>query len=133
MLDEDHRVVVVDGSQQQSLGVIGVGGHDHLQARHMHEPVLKALGVLGGGAGSRPARHPQDERHGGLAAEHEAHLGRLQDQLLHRERDEVHELDLADGPHAGERRADARPGDGRLGDGRVADALRPELSTKPGC
>ena len=40
--------------------------------------------------------------------------------------DEVHELELGDGAHAGERRSEGRAHDGGLGDGRVDDALGAE-------
>jgi hypothetical protein len=41
--------------------------------------------------------------------------------------DEVHELELGDGPHAGERCAKRRANDGRLSDGRIDDALRAKV------
>jgi hypothetical protein len=48
----------------------------------------------------------------------------LQYELLHTDRDEVHELDFTDGAHPGQRRADARAGDARLADRRVDHAVR---------
>src|SRR6266436_1872350 len=45
--------------------------------------------------------------------------------------DEVHELEFADGAHAGERRSEGRAYDGGLGDGRVDDALGTEAVDEP--
>ena len=50
----------------------------------------------------------------GLAARHEAQLGRVIDDLIHGDGDEVHQHDLRHRPHAGERRADRRADDGLL-------------------
>jgi hypothetical protein len=46
VLEEDHRVVVADRGDQQALGVVGRGGRDHHEARHVGEPGLQALAVL---------------------------------------------------------------------------------------
>ncbi len=127
MLDEDDRVGVFDGRQQQALHVIGGGGHDDFQAGDVDEPRFQAFGVLGGRACAGAGGRAQHHWHLRLAAEHEAHLRALQDELLHRQRNEIHKLDLGHWPHAGRRCADGRPGNNRFGDGRVADALRAEL------
>ena len=97
----------------------GVDGLHDLQAGDVAEPGLEALAVLGGGAGAGAGGHPHDQRHRGLAAEHVAQLGRLVDDLLHRERGEVGELELEDRPQAGQRRADGDAGAAELGDRRV--------------
>ena len=55
--EEDHRIVVLDGRDQQPLGVIGRGGNHRLQARDMGEDRFRALAV-------------------GLAAEDAAAIGR---------------------------------------------------------
>ena len=68
----------------------------------MAEPGLEALAVLrrrtGAGAGGKAHHHGNRN----LAAQHEAHLRRLVDDLLHGERGEVGKLELEDRPHAGE-------------------------------
>ena len=48
------------------------------------------------------------------------------DDLVKSAADEVHELELGDGTHAGERCAKGRTHDGGLGDGRVDNAFRAE-------
>src|ERR1700693_6235245 len=44
--------------------------------------------------------------------------------------DEVHELELGDGTHAGERRSEGRAYDGGLGDGRIDDTFGAEAVDK---
>src|SRR6202030_2074096 len=44
-LEEHHRIVVLDRADQQALGVVGVGGHDDLDAAHVSENALRALRV----------------------------------------------------------------------------------------
>ena len=126
MLEDDHRVGVLERRQQQPLGVGGRRGLHHLEAGDVAEPGLEALAVLGGGAGAGARRHPHHQRHRGLAAEHVAQLRRLVDDLLHRERGEVGELELEDRAQAGQRRADRDAGAAELGDRRVHHPVRAE-------
>ena len=126
MLEDDHRVGILERGEQQALGVGGRRRLHHLQPRDVAEPGLEALAVLGGGAGARARGHAHDQRHRGLAAEHVAQLRRLVDDLLHRERREVRELELEDRPQAGQRRADRDAGAAELGDRRVDDPVGAE-------
>ena len=59
----------------------------------------------------------------GRAAGHEGHLGRLVEQLVEADADEVEVHQLDHRVHAGHGRADADAHDRRLGDRRVADAI----------
>ncbi len=126
VLEDQHRVRIVDRREQQALGVVRRRRLHDLEARHVREPRFEALAVLRRGAGARAARQPHDHRHARLAAEHEADLRRLVDDLLHRQRDEIRELDLEHRPHAGQRGADRRAGDAQLADRRVDHALAAE-------
>jgi hypothetical protein len=63
----------------------------------------------------------------GLAAGHEAQLRRMVDDLVHRHGDEVHQHDLGDRAHAGQRGADRRTDDRLLRDRRRAHACAAEL------
>ena len=53
VLEHDDRVGVVDRGEQQALGIGRRGRHDDLESRHVGEPCLQALRVLGGGTGAR--------------------------------------------------------------------------------
>ena len=59
-------------------------------------------------------------------------LGRLVDELVERERHEVHEHDLDDWANAGLRGSDRNAADRGLADRRVADTLGAELLREPG-
>src|SRR2546426_12658670 len=76
-------------------------------------------------------RSADHERHRGPAAEHVAELRRLVDELVHREGDEVEDLDLDDGPEPGDRRAHAGAHERRLRDRRVAHAVLAEALAEP--
>ena len=53
VLEEDHRVVVADGLDEQALGVVGRRGHDDLQPRDVGEDRVQRLRVLRGRADAR--------------------------------------------------------------------------------
>ena len=131
VLDEDDRVRVGDRGREQAGGIGRGARHHHLQPGHVRQPGLEALRVLRAAALARAALRPQHERHRQLAAGHEVRLRRLVDELVERERDEVDEHDLDDGPQARLRGADRDPADRGLADRRVADALGAELLGEP--
>ena len=56
VLEDHHRIGIVDGGEQQALGVMRRGRLHHLQARHMGEPGFERLAVLGRGAGAGARR-----------------------------------------------------------------------------
>src|SRR5581483_2882734 len=68
------------------------------------------------------------EPHLCAATGHEGQLGRLVEQLVEADADEVEVHDLDDGAHAGHRRADAEADDRRLRDRCIADALTEALA-----
>ena len=124
---EDHDGIGIgDCGKQHALGIMRRGRLDHLQARHMGEPRLQALAMLGGSAraGARRKAHDQWDRH--LATQHEAHLCRLVDDLLHGKRREIGELEFENRPHAGHGGAHGNAGAAQLGNRHVDDAIGSE-------
>ena len=95
VLEEDDRVRVVDRGPEQAAHVLGRGGEDDLQPRDVDEPGLELLGVLRSGRPAGAALRADRQRHLDLPAGHRPVLGRLVDELLHRDGEEVlvHDLD----------------------------------------
>jgi hypothetical protein len=91
------------------------------------EPRLELLRVLRARAPAGAALCPHRQRNLELAARHVAVLGRLVDDLLGRQRQEVLVHHLDDRPHPLHRRADARADERHLRDRGVAHPRRPEL------
>ena len=83
VLDEHNRVVVADGSLEQSLGIVGSAGHDDIDAGKVGPQRLETLGVVGSDAPPRASLGPDHHGHGSLAAKHEAVLGPLVGDLVH--------------------------------------------------
>jgi len=124
VLDENYRVVVINGGQQQTFGVVGVAGHDDLQTGDVHEPVFVTAAVLRRVPGTRSPRQPHHHGNAGLPAEHVTRFGRLQNKLLHTQRDEVAELHIANGTHPRQCRAHTRTSDSGLRNGRINHPMR---------
>ena len=97
----------------------------------MAEPGLELLGVLRARRPARAALGADRDRHRHLPAGHVPVLGRLVDDLLGSEREEVLVHHLGDRPHPLDRGADRRADEGHLRDRRVADALGAELVEHP--
>src|SRR5258708_38306313 len=76
-------------------------------------------------------RHPHDQWHPGLAAEHVVDVSGAVDDLVERQQREVDRHQLEDGAQSGHRRPHADTDDRVLGDRRVADALLAELLEQP--
>ena len=92
----------------------------------MSEPRLKALAVLGCSTRARTGGEAHDDRHRNLAAQHEAHLRGLVDDLLHGEGGEIRELELEDRPHSGDGCANGDACTAELGDRHVDHPLGAE-------
>jgi hypothetical protein len=131
VLEEDDWIVLVDGAPEEAAHVLGCGREDDLEPRHVHEPRLELLGMLGARRPTGASLRADREGHLDLAARHVPVLGGLADDLLHRQGREVLVHDLDDRAHAGDRGPDARADDGHLGDRRIAHALGPELLEHP--
>ena len=123
--------MVDERGAQEAVGVRRVRGHGDLDPGDVHEPRLEALRVL------RPHAHPGDdrradhERHGELAAREVVQLRGLVEDLVHRDADEVEELDLAHCADAGDREADGVADRARLAERRVADPLLAVVLVEP--
>ena len=120
VLHHDHRIGIVDGGAHQPIGIGDAGRAHHLQARDMREPRLQALRMLWPGGNAAAMRQAHHHRHAALATEHEARLGRLIDDGIHRNGDEIHEHDFDHRPQPGHRRAHGGTDDGGFRDRRVA-------------
>ncbi len=131
VLEEDHRVVVVDRRPEEPAGVGRAGREHDLEPRDVHEPRLELLCVLRARRPAGAALRPDRQRHLQLPAGHVPELGRLVHDLLERERQEVLVHDLDDRAHALHRGADARADDRHLGDRGVANPLGAELLDEP--
>ena len=127
VLEEDHRVRVADRGLQQALGVGGVVGRDHLQARHVGVPAGIVLAVLGRDARGRAVGAAEHDRAVHLAAGHVERLGGRIDDLVDGLHGEVEGHELDDRLQARHGRADAEAGEAVLGDRRVDHPLVAEL------
>jgi hypothetical protein len=131
VFEEDHGIVVADGLDQQSLGLVGGGRDDDLQAGNMGEYGVQTLAVLAGGAEAGAVHGAYHQRRGRLAAEHVAELGRLIEDLVEADAHEVHEHQFGHGAQTGRRRAGRRPDEGAFGDRRVEHAVAAERRRQP--
>ncbi len=120
-LDEDDGIVVLDGAQQEALGVQWVARGDDLEARDVHEPRLEGLRVLR--PGLRAFGGAQHERHARAAARHVAELRCVVGELVQADAEEVHEHELGNRAQAFQRGSDGGADDRRLRDRRSAHTL----------
>ena len=127
MLHEQNRVVVADGGPHEALGVGRIRWHDHLQPGDVEEPGFQALRMVGAHVALDAALDPHGQRHFQLAPGHVVELGRVVDELVHGQRDEVHEHDLHHRTQARQGRADGHAHDGAFADGRVHHPVRAQL------
>ena len=130
-LEEDHRVVVLDGGDEQALGVVGVRRQHRLQPADVGEQALRALAVRLAAVDAAAAGHAHDERGGELGAGAVAQPRRLGDQLVERRVDVVGELDLDDRPQPVGAHAEGGADDAALGDRGVEHAVAPYLACRP--
>jgi hypothetical protein len=115
-LEEDDRIVVLDGGGQQALGVIGVGRNDDLQARDVGEQAFRRLAVGLAAEDAAAVGAADRDRRGELTARAVAHLGRFGDDLVIGRIDVVGELDLDDGAQAVGAHADGGGDDAAFAD-----------------
>ncbi|MNK72771.1 hypothetical protein D3C87_922550 [compost metagenome] len=95
-LEEDDRIIVLDGGDQQALGVIGVGRNDNLQTRNVGEQGFWRLAVRLAAEDAAAIGAADRDRRGELTARAVAHLGRFRDDLVIGRINIVGELDLDD-------------------------------------
>ena len=123
VLDEEDGVAVEQRTPHEAVRVRRVRRHGDLDPGDVHEPRLEALRVLGPHAHPGHDRSPDHERHGELPAGEVVQLRGLVEDLVHRDADEVEELDLAHRPHARDGETDRVADRARLAERRVADPL----------
>ncbi len=122
MFEDQHRIIIAHGRLEDPLGVVSIGnGHD-LDAGNSDEIALHALCMLCAAAGGadRSAHH---ERYSDRAAGHVPQLGRVIDDLVHGQEEEIAVLDVGDRPHAHDRGPDGRAEEAQLGDRRIQHPL----------
>ncbi len=123
VFDEQHRIFIGDGGLQQLTGVAeGVGGDD-AQFRHTQEHLFERLAV-GRPVAAPPAhRRANDERHAHLIIVHPAKFGRVVDDLVGNQGDEIAKHDLDHRTQTAQRHAGGHANDSRLGNGCGQDAF----------
>jgi hypothetical protein len=126
-LEEDHRVVALDGPAQQRVGVGGRGRGDHLEAGGVAVDGLGALGVVLDGPDGPAVGDAADHRHGLGAGRAVPVLGQVADDLVEGRVAEAVELHLGHGPVAAQGQPDADPHDRRLGQRGVHHPLLAEV------
>ena len=112
VLQKDNRIVVADRRLQQSLGVVGCGGFNDLEARRVYVGHLRVLGVKRAAAKAASRGGANDQRHGPSPAE--AALGGKVRDLVERAGHEIRELHFDDRPQAVDGCPCSGPHDGRL-------------------
>ena len=122
-LEQYDRIVVLDGADQQSLGVVGVRGHRDLEAAHVREQHLGALRVRLAAADAAAAGHAHRDRRVEIPGAAIAQPRELADDLVVGRIDVVGELHLGHGPQTVHAHADRRADDAALGDRRVEHAM----------
>ena len=127
MLEEDHRIVVPYGLNQETLGLVwGRRQHD-LEARDVGEQRIEALAVLRGCAKASAVHRAYDQGRDRFAAEHVTELRRLIEDLVEAHPHEVDEHELGHWPEAGRGCARRRSDERAFGDRGVEYALGAEL------
>ena len=131
MFEDDHRAIVPDSGNRQTLRVIGRGRHDHFEAGDVGQDSVEGLGMLRARASAvspvvtaaRAVSRAYHQRQFHLAAHHVMHLGGLIHDLVIAAADEVHEHDLDNRPQAGHRGANASAEKTHFRNRRVEDAF----------
>ena len=77
MLDKNHRIIVFHREKQEIARILRKDGKHHFQTRHMGEPGMQGLGVLGPLPPSASNDHAYDQRDIHPPAEHISPFRRL--------------------------------------------------------
>src|SRR5207253_5405478 len=124
VLEEYDRIVIANGSLDQTLGVVGAGGTDDFQAGRMDEPHLWILRVERTSMHIAAARTSYYQRR--WSSPSIVGFRHHVDDLVESAADEIHELEFGNRTHAGERGSEGGADDGRFGNWGVNDALGAE-------
>ena len=96
---KEHRVLVSNCSEQQALGIVGIGWHHNFQPGKGCHNLVHGLAVLGGRTKAGACGETNDQRTGRLAAKHVAELADLVNDLVHAHADEISKHDLSHRAH----------------------------------
>ncbi len=126
-LEKQHRVGIADRRQQHPFGVGGSGRHGDLQTGKMNEGAVVATRVARSAAGA--GGELGADHHGNVysSAGHIMITRRVRRQLIHRQRQQIGELNFDDRAHAVDRGANRQANQRGFGDRCVEDALFAEL------
>ncbi len=132
VLDEDHRIGVLDRRTEQAVGVGGGRRHDDAESGDVRQQCFQTLRVLAPRGPPRAELRPHGQRHLRGPTGHEGEFRRLVEQLVeaHAEKVEVHHFDNR--AHASHRRANTEADDCRLGDRGVAHPVTELVGEPPG-
>ena len=131
LLEEEDRIVVANGSGEQSFD-IGRGRRRHdFDSGNRHSPVLDRLGMLRAEPRAAAIGRAHHQRHVHLATGHIAGFRHLIDDDVPAHGEEIGKHDLGDRPQTGHRRAHSRTENGLLGDRGVAHPHRTEFVEQP--
>src|SRR6266705_3506536 len=109
MFQVEYRIVIADGSFEQSFSVVGRRGNDDFDTRRVEEPGFRAGGMEWSALDATAGGTTNDHRHGNTGAP--VHLCCHVDDLIEAAGDEVDKLHLSDGTHAHQRSAYGRADD----------------------
>lgn len=115
VLDDKHRIGIVDGAAHQAIGIGRSGGRHDFEPSAVSKPGFEEIAMLAGGRKARARHGANDDRHMGLAARHVAQFGSVIVDHVHGDGSEVHEHDLGDRLIASEACSDSRTHDRLLG------------------
>ena len=132
-LQEDDRVVVLDGGDQQTLRVVGSGRHDGLQAAHVREECFRALAVRLPAVDATATRHAHRHWRRELGPRPVPQSGRFREQLIQTRVHVVGDLDLGNGPQPVCPHADRHTDDAALGDRCIEHAMAAVLLLQTFC
>ncbi len=121
-LQENHGIVVLDGRDQETLGVIGIGGHHRAQPAHLREHGFGTLAVRLPAIDAAATRHADGHGRDELVDRAVAQASGLGHDLIRGGIEIIGELDLADGTQAVGAHAHRHADDAAFGDGRVEHA-----------
>ena len=123
VLEEKHGRRIADRGEEQTFGVVRRRGHDHFDAGLMHEPRGIFLRVIQAAAHAAAAANARGEGAGVTAGAAVMDFRGLLDELIHRRRDEIGELNFGHRSQAHHRAADGRSDDDAFGERRIEDAV----------
>jgi hypothetical protein len=130
-LQENDRVVVLNGADEHALRIVRTRGNDGLEAANMRKDRLGALAVRLSAEYAAPGRHADCDRRGELSAGAIAQPRGLRDKLIGCWINVVGELNFRDRAQSVRGHADRRRDDAPLGNRRVEDAAATVLMLKP--